>query len=212
MARELPFPYTKAERVFKLRYSISIPKVFTYSKEFLDEYTPLQTGDMDIDETLFNMPVNMLVTPAGMAMYLAEGATFKFNNYLDIEYVYEDTNELLRHVVEQINHGFIPRYKPPIKDIIALDTLCQSIYKYYCAILEVKNRTGDDFEDLVGSFSVTMELEKGMKAIRALSLGDHSYVEVDDHKHPPYESAMKLMNNRAWSLYGNSRYNTARYR
>ena len=210
MARELPFKFTKAERVFKLRYSIRIPKVYTYDPKFLEQYQPVQTGEQDIDETLFKSPIDMLVTPAGMAMYLAEGASFQFNKLKDIVPIYEDVYELLVHVVETLNSGFIPKFQPPIKDIISLDTLCGSIYNPYMGLLELQQKTGVPFEDLVNDFSATRELEEAYRIVKSKGIG--SIEDISSPNRLPYSSTIKMLNNRAWGLYGNSRYNIARYR
>lgn len=192
--------FTKAERVFKMYYSIKISKMHTIAHKVLNEYTLPQSGDPEVDAQLFEAPIDMLVTPAGMAMYLAEGASFQLNKTEDIEAVYTDTHTLLTHIAAVLNDQWTQNFKPPIKDIIAMDTLCNSLYPYVMQIREARgNMTAPNSVD---SIFEQFTLFKGLRPTIAVQAAAPA-------PKVPYTSVTKLFTPSTWKLYGNSRYATA---
>lgn len=193
--------FSKAERVFKIYYSIRISKMHTIAHSILNEYALPQSGDAEVDAQLFEQPIDMLVTPAGMAMYLAEGASFQINNLEDMETVYTDVHVLLEHIAGVLNDQWTQGFKPPIKDIIALDSLCNSLYPYVMQIREARgNLTAPN------SIDALFEQFTMFKGLRPM-IGSAPVAATPAPK-VPYQSVTKLFSPSTWKLYGNSRYAT----
>lgn len=192
--------FSKAEKVFKIYYSIKIAKMHTISHHVLNEYALPQSGDPEVDEDLFQAPIDMLVTPAGMAMYLSEGANFQINKMEDIEKIYTDVHTLLVHIAETLNDQWNTGFKPPIKDIIALDTLCNTLYPY---VMQIRASRGSmTAPNSVDALFEQFSLFKGLRPTISTA------VRVEQPK-VPYASVTKLFTPATWKIYGNSRYSAA---
>lgn len=192
--------YTKAERVFKLRYSIKIPKIYTLSSKFLEQYAPPTSGDDEIDNQLLHEPIDMLITPAGIAMYISDGAMVEFNNPQDMVTIFEDTQALLYYIADTLNNAFIEKFQPPIKDIVSLDQLCKMIYPHVADIKDILNNQAGivSNRDLLSQYMSQYTLRVGAPVSNVMAR------PATNRK--PYVSVTKRFTKSTWSRYGNSRY------
>lgn len=193
--------FTKAERVFKIYYSIKIAKMHTIAHTVLNEYALPQSGDPEVDAQLFESPIDMLVTPAGMAMYIAEGAHFQLNKLEDMEPVYTDVHTLLTHIAGVLNDQWSQGFKPPIKDIIALDSLCNALYPFVMQIREARGSSAAP--NTVDALFEQFQMFKGLRPVISTAPVQAATPKV------PYQSVTKLFTPSTWKIYGNSRYATA---
>lgn len=125
---------TAAYRLFHYRYRVYMPRIFLYSREYLDKMGMNVSGDPDLDQARLMEPDLLNQTVAGLAMLHAEGAPIQFFDHTDIPKAYADIQEHLIDWENAIRRGIHISDVPPIEEFRQLEAVAQALYssaKYF---------------------------------------------------------------------------------
>jgi hypothetical protein len=107
-----PAHRSAAYKLFHNRYHCITAQANLYSKEYLKISGTLTTGDKACDAAMATSSVQIWLTPAAMAVFLNDGATFALIDPTQSVEIYETINEHLqdwkRHLTLELNTTNVP--------------------------------------------------------------------------------------------------------
>ena len=129
--------HTAAWRLFNVRYEVFIPRLFGYSKEYLESNSIPISGNSAIDGGALSVREPVFKTGAALAMFTDMGLelapeSFKYPDdsiklYKDI---YEHLTAWHKVLVEDMNSW----RSPPIKDFESFDDLAECLHRYFIVL------------------------------------------------------------------------------
>lgn len=119
---------TAAYRLFHFRYSMNIPQIFFYGKDYLEKHGYHVSGDGMLDHLRLTEMSVVKQTPAGLAMFHAEGCPISLVNRKDASTIYDDIQEHLRDWERLVDQGVHPSDVPPMEDFRQLEAVAMALY------------------------------------------------------------------------------------
>ena len=119
--------HSPAYKIWHYTFTCTIAQMFLVTAEFLEQGGSITSGSASIDRQMANNIVQVQLTPAAMAGYLAEGATLALVEMEDAAKIYQMIHDHLSQWQRELQ--FNPHVvTAPIEDLRQLDALAAAIY------------------------------------------------------------------------------------
>lgn len=120
---------TAAYKLWHNRYRCQIQQMHLYEAQFIETGGMVTSGDTAVDEAMARNWVEVMLTPAAMAIFHSEGIAFKLNDHksaADIYVlIYEHQQNWRSAMATRIN-----LVEAPTDDLRKLDELAAELYRY----------------------------------------------------------------------------------
>jgi hypothetical protein len=123
-----PAQHSAAYKLFHHRYHCITAQMNLYSKAYLEISGMVSTGDKNADRAMAHAPAQCWLTPAAMAEFLEQGATFAIKEPKETVEIYENINQHLQdwknHVQKELNTSDVPW-----EDLRKFEALAVEVFK-----------------------------------------------------------------------------------
>lgn len=119
--------HSAAYKIWHYRFMCTIAQMHLMSAEFLEQGGSVTSGNPAIDRQMANNTVEVQLTPAAMAMYLAEGASIALVQMSDAAKIYQMIHDHLsdwHRALQNSPHTL----NPPLEELRMFDALAGAIY------------------------------------------------------------------------------------
>lgn len=130
-----------AETIFKKHFLISIPQIFRYTDQELNEVGVHSTGDKILDTEMMNTKLNLYATIIQMMEFYSRGSPIWFSSRGEVKEIYE---LLTRHMEIWLHllRTQIGVPAPPLEDFAAMDEFAMNILPLTAGAEDLSPQTG----------------------------------------------------------------------
>lgn len=175
---------TVAQRLFHERFYCTVPEIFYQTEESMKFYGSIHYNDPAITQGAMHRERRLYIPPAGMVMYLEQGAPLQLENIEDSVTIY---NLIIQHLKDwkQLLEGLVGE-KPPIDDLRLFDEFAEILYPLVRYVAPY-NEAGSYFRHTLNNVGRADEARFGAPLSRQAPVDPGTATDLSGEKRGPVD-------------------------